>query len=210
MLDLIGLHERVADATALRDEERERHRAADRGAGRSGRAARRSRRACRSPSRRRARRRTGASARRASAPSTSTSRASSRPAADGNTRGGPTIDACARCAAPNASFDVDVAELGEVRRERGIVRLLARIEAQVLDQHDLARLEALRAADRVEVGDARRERHLAAEQLAQPVARPARASTSGRPCPSAGRGASSTTISQSPLEQPLDRRAAPR
>jgi hypothetical protein len=37
-------------------------------------------------------------------PSTSTSRASSRPAADGSVRGGPTIEACARCDAPKASF----------------------------------------------------------------------------------------------------------
>ena len=37
-------------------------------------------------------------------PSTSTSRWSSRPAADGSDCGGPTIDACARCDAPKASF----------------------------------------------------------------------------------------------------------
>ena len=103
---------------ALRDEERERHRAADRATCRSARAARRSRRACRSPSRRRAPRRTAASARRATRPSTSTSRASSRPAADGITRGGPTIDACARCAAPNASSTYTSPSSAEVRRER--------------------------------------------------------------------------------------------
>ena len=39
-----------------------------------------------------------------SPPSTSTSRASNRPAADGSLRGGPTIEAWARCDAPKASF----------------------------------------------------------------------------------------------------------
>ena len=104
VLDPVRLHERVADAVALRGEEREGHGAADEdrvapleqradhtelvahlGAAEHGR-------------------RTGASGASSSAESTSTSRSSSRPAADGSTRGGPTIDACARCDAPNASF----------------------------------------------------------------------------------------------------------
>ena len=76
-----GCDQRVADADALREEERERHRAADEHLCRNGRAARRSRRACRSPWRRRAPRRTAAPHRRpAAVDSTSTSRNSSRPA----------------------------------------------------------------------------------------------------------------------------------
>ena len=37
-------------------------------------------------------------------PNISTSRSNSRPAADGKERGGPTIEACERCAAPKASL----------------------------------------------------------------------------------------------------------
>ena len=98
VVDLVGLDERVADVCALRGEERERHRAADERACRTRRAARRSRRACRSPSRRRAPRRTAASASSSSAEQ-HLDLAGQQPArrADGSTRGGPTIDAWARC-----------------------------------------------------------------------------------------------------------------
>ena len=47
VFDLVGLYERVTDAPALRDEERERHRPADQELIALRRAARRSRRACR-------------------------------------------------------------------------------------------------------------------------------------------------------------------
>ena len=63
--------------------------------------------------------------------------------------------------------DVDVAQLGQVRGERRIVRFLAGVEAQVLDQHHPAGLEGLRPAQRLEAGDLGRQRDSDAEQLAQ-------------------------------------------
>ena len=63
--------------------------------------------------------------------------------------------------------DVDVAQLGQIRGERGIVRFLAGVEAQVLDQHDLAGLEVLGPAQRLEAGDFGRQPDVDAEQFAQ-------------------------------------------
>jgi hypothetical protein len=62
---------------------------------------------------------------------------------------------------------VDVAELREVRAERGVVLGLPRLEAQVLEHHDVAR--ARRRDQRLDArpDDRGRERDVGAEQLAQ-------------------------------------------
>ena len=104
VVDLVALAQRVADRVALRGEEREAHAAADdervddveQGVdhaelvGHLGAAEHGDERPLRVA--------------RAGPSSTSTSFASSRPAAEGSVRGGPTIEAWARCEAPNASF----------------------------------------------------------------------------------------------------------
>ena len=50
----------------------------------------------------------------------------------------PSVEACARWAAPNASLTYRSARLGQRRGELGIVRLLGRMEAQVLEQQHVA------------------------------------------------------------------------
>ena len=163
------LDERVADRVALRDEERERHRAAD-----EQRVAAFEQRVDHAElvahlHAAEHRRRTAARARRAAGSSTSTSRASSRPAADGRTRGGPTIDACARCAAPNASLTYTSPSSLRFVANAGSFVFLARIEAQVLEHHHVARREALGELERRRSRRPRARAPRRAEQLAEPA-----------------------------------------
>jgi hypothetical protein len=71
--------------------------------------------------------------------SASTSRSISRPATAGRWWVIPSVDACARCAAPKASLTYTSAKPGERLRELGIVRLLRPVEAEVLEEEQVAR-----------------------------------------------------------------------
>ena len=71
--------------------------------------------------------------------STSTSRCSSGPAADGRNCGGPTIDAWRPVRRAERVVHVEVLALDQLLHERRVVGLLARVEAQVLEQLDAGR-----------------------------------------------------------------------
>ena len=64
--------------------------------------------------------------------------------------------------------DVDVAEGREPARERRIVRLLARLEAHVLEHPDVAVAQRRDHAPRAVADHVRGEPHVRAEQLAEP------------------------------------------
>ena len=210
VLDLIGLDERVADVRALRDEERERHRAADEELVAA--FEQRVDHAELVAHLHAAEHHDERLLRRVEQRAQHLDLACEQP--PGGRRHHPRRPDDRRVRAVRGAervVDVHVAELGEVRRERGIVRSprpARSAGSRAASPRPGSRL--LGCVDRGEVGDARRERHLDAEQLAEPLRRPARASTSGRPCPSAGRGASSATISQSRSSSHVDRRAATR
>ena len=70
--------------------------------------------------------------------SVSTSRASRSPAYAGRNSATPAVDAWARWAASEGVVDVYVAQAGQCAGELGIVGLLARVEAHVLEHEDLA------------------------------------------------------------------------
>ena len=115
-------------------------------------------------------------------------------------------DACARCAAPKASFDVDVGERGERLREAGVVLLLLRVEAQVLEQHDARPSSTCATAA---LGGAPMQSSAnadgAPEQLADAIGHRPQAHTPASACPSAGRGARPGSRAR-PLERVLDGR----
>ncbi len=71
---------------------------------------------------------------------------------------------------PERVVDVDVGVRGERRREGRVVLLLLGVEAEVLEQQDLARAEALDGVLRPDAERVARDRHVAAEQLGQPLA----------------------------------------
>ena len=75
--------------------------------------------------------------------------------------------------------DVDVGELGEAAGERGVVRLLARVEPQVLEQDDVAGL----GDGRLDVGAITSSSAVtgALEELAEALGRPGRAGARRRP-----------------------------
>ena len=66
--------------------------------------------------------------------------------------------------------DVDVRVRGERRREARVVRLLLGVEAQVLEEQHLTRPEALDRVLRAEAQRVPGDRHVAPQQLGQPLA----------------------------------------
>ncbi len=89
---------------------------------------------------------------------------------------------------PERVVDVDVRVGGEGRGEGRVVLLLLGVEAQVLEEQDLAGSQPL---DRVLRADPERvagDRHVAPQQLGQALARPAGAAGRPGPCHRAGRG----------------------
>ena len=89
---------------------------------------------------------------------------------------------------PERVVDVDVG----IRRQRGgerrVVLLLLGMEAEVLEEEDLARAEALDGVLRADAERVAGDRHVAAEQLGQPLARPGGAGGRPGPCRRGGRG----------------------
>ena len=81
---------------------------------------------------------TGRSGARSALPRASSSACMRRPAALGRRAATAAVDAWARCAAEKRIVDVEIGERRESIGEGGIVRLLARVEAQVLQQRDIA------------------------------------------------------------------------
>ena len=168
-LDPLLLHERVAGLLALRPEEAEAHRAADQQrvgqveeavdqpdlVAHLGAAEHHDQRAARGSRRSRVR--------------VVTSRSSSGPAADGRSSVTPTVDACARWAAPNASFTKTSAELGELLGEpAGRSSSRPRSQRVFSSTQHLARVEPRGAAPHLRPDDLRRLVHASAEQLGQP------------------------------------------
>ena len=96
-----------------------------------------------------------------------TSRSSSLPAALGSRCVMPSVLACARCAAPNASFTYSVRQLGQRARQRWIVGRLARLEAHVLQHQHVALLQLLGERLNLLAYHRRGKRDLRVGQLAQ-------------------------------------------
>ena len=210
-VELVVLDQRLADRHAARLEERVGHRAADEQRDRPCRAGSRSPRSCPRPSRRRGSRRTAAPARSSALaevlelllPS-----AGRRPLLRRSCTM-PSADACARCAAPNASFDVDVGERGELLRERrrrsspppGWKR---RFSSSTTCRRSLRlAIAASRAVADAVVGE---RRPAAPSSSASRVGDRPQADTPDSACPSAGRDGTRGRRVAPVLERVLDRR----
>ena len=92
-----------------------------------------------------------------------------KPATPGRIFAMPSVEACARCAVPNASLTYTSPREASLLANVGIVLLLLRVEAHVLQEHHVARLHGLHHGLRLGPDAVRREGHLAAQQLRQPL-----------------------------------------
>ena len=108
--------------------------------------------------------------------------------------GGPTIDACGAVRGAEGVVDVALPERAERGGELGLVRRLARLEAQVLEQQHLAGRQCVRLlGDRV-ADDSRRERHRAVRAVSRSRRATGASESFGSSRPSAGRGASTRRL----------------
>ena len=89
---------------------------------------------------------------------------------------------------PERVVDVDVGVGRELLGELGVVLLLGRVEAEVLEEEELAGAEALDGVDGADPEGIAGDRHVATEELRSAARRPAGAGGRPGPCRRAGRG----------------------